>query len=49
MNGQYNVGDVVLQNWTLTRLLGQGSYPNGLYVDMDYFVIRPALWISLDA
>ena len=26
MNGQYNVGDVVLHNWTLTRLIGAGSY-----------------------
>ena len=26
MNGQYNIGDVVLHNWTLIRLLGEGSY-----------------------
>ncbi len=26
MNGQYNVGDVVLHNWTLTRQIGEGSY-----------------------
>ena len=26
MNGQYNIGDVVLHNWTLTRLIGQGSF-----------------------
>ena len=26
MNGQYKIGDVVLHNWTLTELLGEGSY-----------------------
>ncbi len=26
MNGQYNVGDVVLGKWTLVRLIGEGSY-----------------------
>ena len=29
MNGQYrlyNIGDVVLHNWILTELLGEGSY-----------------------
>ena len=26
MNGQYNPGDVVLNNWKLRRLLGEGSY-----------------------
>ena len=26
MNGQYNIGDIVLRNWTLVRLIGEGSY-----------------------
>ena len=26
MNGKYKVGDVVLDNWTLVRLLGEGAY-----------------------
>ncbi len=26
MNGQYRIGDVVLNNWTLVKLLGEGSY-----------------------
>ena len=26
MNGKYNVGDVVLENWTLVRLLGEGAF-----------------------
>ena len=26
MNGQYTIGEKVLGNWTLTRLLGEGSY-----------------------
>ena len=26
MNGQYQAGDVVLENWTLTRPIGEGSY-----------------------
>ena len=26
MNGEYKIGDVVLQNWTLVRLIGAGSY-----------------------
>jgi len=26
MNGQYNPSDVVLGNWTLTRLIGEGSF-----------------------
>ena len=26
MNGQYTQGDIVLGNWTLTQLLGQGSF-----------------------
>lgn len=26
MNGIYNTGDVVLEEWTLTKMLGQGSY-----------------------
>jgi len=26
MNGQYNPGDVVLGNWTLMRLIGEGSF-----------------------
>jgi len=26
MNGQYNIGDVVLGNWTLTQLIGEGSF-----------------------
>ena len=26
MNGQYKIGDIVLQNWTLVRLIGEGSY-----------------------
>jgi len=26
MNGQYRLGDIVLGNWTLTRLLGEGSF-----------------------
>ncbi len=26
MNGNYNIGDVVLYNWKLVRLLGEGSY-----------------------
>ena len=26
MNGQYNIGDVVFNNWTLARHIGEGSY-----------------------
>ena len=26
VNGQYKPGDVVLGNWTLMRLIGEGSY-----------------------
>ena len=26
MNGQFNPGDIVLGNWTLTRLIGEGSF-----------------------
>ena len=26
MNGVYNIGDVVMNNWTLTRLIGEGSF-----------------------
>lgn len=26
MNGEYKIGDVVLGNWTLNRLIGEGSY-----------------------
>jgi len=26
MNGQYSVGDIVLGNWKLKRLIGEGSY-----------------------
>ena len=26
MNGQYKPGDIVLGKWTLTRLIGQGSF-----------------------
>ena len=26
MNGEYKIGDVVLGNWTLVKLLGEGSY-----------------------
>jgi serine/threonine protein kinase len=26
MNGMYNIGDVVLGNWTLSQLVGEGSY-----------------------
>jgi len=26
MNGQYNIGDIVLGNWMLTSLIGEGSF-----------------------
>jgi hypothetical protein len=26
MNSQYNPGDIVLQNWKLTRLIGEGNH-----------------------
>ena len=26
MNGEYKTGDIVLQNWTLVRLIGAGSF-----------------------
>ena len=26
MNGEYRIGDVVLGNWTLVKLLGEGAY-----------------------
>ena len=26
MNGKYKIGDVVLDNWTLVRLLGEGAF-----------------------
>ena len=26
MSGQYNIGDIVLGNWKLTSILGEGSY-----------------------
>ena len=26
MNGQYNIGDIVLRNWKLTSLIGEGAF-----------------------